>query len=266
MNIKGLFSGVSNLGFNLKKSTLMNKHTPSENRCAAMEYFKSKTDALLKKNRKDEAVEVATILLGRLSFTVSNSIKDSDEKEFVKEYIKGLGTVSVGPLKKYIVENDSIAHAIDVLRSIEGNDRTLDFLDSIITADDTLFDDKLVEKRVEILKQFAGETFPSMLSKSLAFLRDSDDRLVIASIRFLRDYVFEGEEDSRVPEAMEAMIDLFADPDASNRIRIELLHAFIEQNWRMSGFKKKLENGLPDGYYINSQGYIRVIEDAAKSE
>jgi hypothetical protein len=262
MNFKEIFSIIKNLGFSMKRSTLMNKHSPSENRGAAFDYFKKLLQKAIENNDKNRINELAGIILGRLSYQIPNSIKDSEEKEYIKNSMKSFGEYSVEPVQQYIVNNESIAIAIELLYELKGREYTLGFLESILTTEDSLFNDRLVEKRIEIMKQFGGETFPGILGKAKYFLDDSDDRLVIASIRLIRDYLFDGDEE----EIRTAVIDKLVDPETSTRIRIELFHVLIKQDWKVAGYKKKLEELLPSGYFINAQGFLRVVEQAQTKE
>lgn len=256
--LKNIFSGLSNFSYNLKKSTMLNKHTPSENRYAAYEYFQEKISKARKDGKDDEFNTLVELFLSRFNVAISNSIKDDEEKKHIKDYLESLGESVLAPTKIFINKNHIIAYPIEILNTIMGKEKTLEFLNTVLTTEDTLFDDPLVEKRIEILKQFAGSTHPEVLSKALVFLNDSDDRLVIASIRFIRDYVFaEGKEMDKVAELMALK---FVDPETSARIRIELLNVFIEQEWKVSGVKKQFEELLPEGYYINTQGFVRVIQ------
>ena len=257
---KNIFSGISSFGYNLKKSTMLNKHSPSENRYAAYEYFKEKITKAQKDNDVNAFNDTIQLFLSRLSIAVSNSIKDDEEKGYIKDYLESLGQAVVEPIEQFITKNHVIAYPIEILRSIIGKEKTLDFLNIVLTTEDTLFDDPLVEKRIEILKQFAGATHSDMLSKAKIFLNDSDDRLVIAAIRFIRDYAFSDDED--MDKITEAMALKFVDPETSARIRIELLNVFLEQEWKVFGVKKQFEELLPEGYYINTQGFIRVIQHA----
>ncbi|MEI6079664.1 MAG: hypothetical protein WCQ53_03385 [bacterium] len=257
---KNIFSGIAGFGYNLKKSTMLNKHSPSENRYAAYEYFQDKITKAKKENKPEDFNTSVELFLQRLSIAVSNSIKDDEEKNYVRDYLTSLGQEVVAPVKDFIIKNSVIAHPIEILISIIGKDETLNFLNTVLTTEDTLFDDPLVEKRIEILKQFAGATHSDMLSKALIFLHDSDDRLVIASIRFIRDYVFSDDED--MGKIADAMALKFVDPETSARIRIELLNVFIEQEWKVSGVRKQFEELLPEGYYINGQGFVRAIQHA----
>jgi hypothetical protein len=257
---KNMFSGMKNLGWSLKKSAMLNKDAPSENRYASYEYFKDKIKKSLKDKNMDTFNEVVDIFLQRISITVSNSIKDDEEKAYISAFLTELGEIVIPPIKHFIEKQHVIAHPIEIMQAITGKNETLDFLDSVLTTEDTLFDDPLVEKRIEILKQFAGSTHESVLGKAIIFLNDSDDRLVIASIRFIRDYVFKN--DNVMEKVLELVTTKFVDQETSARIRIELLNVFIAQEWKVRGVKKQFEELLPEGYYINSQGYVRTIKQA----
>lgn len=243
---------------NMKRSAMMNKFSPSEPRYAAYEYFQDKADKAIKDNDVKALEEVIDLFLERFSVSVDNSIKDAEEKEHIKRYIISLGERAIEPTKNFIRNKHVIAHPIEILIELIGKKQTLDFLDTVLTVEDTLFDDPLVEKRIEILKQFAGSTHASVLEKAFTFLNDSDDRLVIAAIRFIRDYVFSDNEDFE--SVRDAMMNKFLEEETSMRIRIEILNVFVDQEWKAAGFKKRFEEMLPEGYYINSQGFIKLIE------
>ena len=60
----------------------------------------------------------------------------------------------------------------------------------------------------------------------------------------------------------ETMALKYVGPETSARLRIELLNVFIEQEWKVMGVRKQFEELLPEGYYINGQGYVRAIKSA----
>jgi len=236
---------------------MMNKFSPSESRYSAYEHFKEKAEKSLKEGNSEEFNKCIKLFLERLAIAADNSIKDAEEKQYIKDFLKSLGNNIVPILKDFISNQSAVAHPIEVLVHIEGRKQCLDFLDSALTTDDTLFDDPLVEKRIEILKHFAGETHSSMLQKALVFLKDSDDRLVIASIRFIRDYVFK--DNNEFDAVRDRLVEKFMDPETSARIRMEVLNVFVEQEWKVSK-SDAFEALLPDGYYVNAQGYLKIIK------
>ncbi len=255
---------LKNFFLGLKRSAFMNKYSPSESRESAFEYFKDKVQKALKDNNKELFSEMLAILLNRFTIAAQNSIKDAEEKSAVKAFIISLGADAIAPVKEFISKSHIVAYPIDILFALIDKKEALDYLDSMLTVDDTLFDDPVVEKRIEILKHFAGETHPSVLSKVSTYFNDSDDRLVIASIRFVRDYAF-FDKDPDVEKVQDMMMTRFLDPETSMRIKIELLNVFMDQEWKVQSNKKQIEELLPEGYFINAQGYIRVINTAVKA-
>jgi len=236
---------------------MLNRYSPCEPRYAAYEYFKDKIEKSLKNSNTEEFNKYVGLFFERLTIAADNSIKDAEEKQYIKEYLKSLGEKIVPALKSFIQKEYAVAHPIEVLLHIDGKKQCLDFLDAVLTIEDTLFDDPLVEKRIEILKHFAGETHSSVLKKAEFFLNDSDDRLVIASIRFIRDYVF---ADANEFEAVrDKLVEKFMDVETSARIRMEILNVFVEQEWKVST-SKTFEDLLPEGYYVNAQGFLKVIK------
>ena len=235
----------------------MNRYSPCEPRYAAYEHFKDKIDKALKVSDIEGFNKYVGLFFERLTIAADNSIKDAEEKQYIKEYLKTLGEKIIPALKDFIKKQYAVAHPIEVLIHTEGKKTSLDFLDAVLTTEDTLFDDPLVEKRIEILKHFAGETHFSVLEKAQYFLNDSDDRLVIASIRFIRDYAFADPKEFET--VRDKLIEKFMDPETSARIRMEVLNVFVEQEWKVST-SKTFEDLLPAGYYVNAQGFLKIIK------
>ncbi len=256
---------LKNFFLGLKKSALMNKFAPAETRQGAFEYFKDKADKALKKNEINVFNDTIATLLERFTVAADNSIKDADEKNAIKNYMISLGEPVLAPVKDFIRKSHVVAHPIEILFALVDENSALEFLDGMLTTDDTLFDDPIVEKRIEVLKHFAGSTHFNVLSKVSTYFNDSDDRLVIASIRFVRDYVFD-DKNQDVENIQEIMMNKFLDEETSMRIKIEILNVFIEQEWKITISKKRFEEMLPDGYFINAQGYVKVISTAVKAQ
>lgn len=253
---------IKEFNWNMKVSSFKNKHTSKESREAVFLYLENKIKKAYDNSDAETFNNVLKVFLERFGITISNSIKDEEEKENIKKLIIFFGEKTVFAIKEHIKNEFSIGYPIIILKELIGEDETLFFLDSIISIEDSLFDDRLVEKRIDILKYFEGKTLGSVLEKALFFLNDSDDRLVIASIRFIRTYEFS--KTDNIELIKEKILDKFLDEDTSARIRLELINILIEQEWKISGYKKRIEEILPSGYYITAQGFLRTIDSAVK--
>jgi hypothetical protein len=56
------------------------------------------------------------------------------------------------------------------------------------------------------------------------------------------------------------MINKFLDLETSSRIRMELLHVFAKNDWKINS-RKQVEELLPEGFFINSKGFVRTIKN-----
>ncbi|HOW16718.1 MAG TPA: hypothetical protein PK443_03310, partial [bacterium] len=130
----------------------MNKFAPAETRDGAFFYFKDKLEKAIKDNDDVQFNKIMAVLLERFSVSVQNSIKDAEEKNTIKDFIISLGDRSIEPVKSYIAKSHIVAHPIEILFELMDKDSVLTFLNDMLTTDDTLFDDPVVEKRIEVLK------------------------------------------------------------------------------------------------------------------
>ena len=250
MNIKNFF-------FNQKAKAALNKHGQSEPREAAYDYLEDKLEKALKKDDDTLLKDVLNIFMKRLTISINNSIKDEDDKKRIKKLLSIDKLKVIEIIKDFIRSNIVIAPHIEILDQLVGKDKVLDFLNSILDTEDTLFNEDIVQKKIEILKHFEGVTYPEVLDKSIVFLDDSDDNLVIAAIRFLREYEYKTDEEEN--KSQSSLVQKLADEETSARIQMEILEVFLLNDWAVSGFKKRLEALLPEEYYITSKGKIRKI-------
>lgn len=250
MSIKDFF-------FNQKAKAALNKHGQSDPREAAYDYLESKLEKAFKKNDDKLLKDVLTVFMKRLTISINNSIKDEDDKTRIKQLLTINKEKVINIIKDFIKNNIVISPHIEILEKLIGKEKVLDFLNSILDTEDTLFNEDIVEKKIEILKHFEGVTYEDVMGKAIIFLDDTDDNLVIAAIRFLKEYDYNTDEEEQ--KIQSALLEKLADEETSSRIRMELLEVFLLNDWAVSGFKKRIESLLPEEYYLTSKGKIRKI-------
>lgn len=218
---------------------LADKHQLSENRYAAAE--------ALSNDGSDAAIKG---LLQRFNFTYDNSIKDKGEKEYVTRLVLGYGERSIPFIKEYIYKEENIAWPLKILGQLIHRDQVLKFLLTVLNDEDSTFKESVLEKRLDLLNYLAEFKDKEIVDKVISFLTDEEEEVRFKAIEVLGK---QGDERAREP-----ILKLFVDENESMRIRMKILEVFLATEWSVSGFRSKVEEMLPEGYYLTKDGVVKI--------
>jgi hypothetical protein len=242
----GIFDYFKNYKENSRRSSLRkniaclsNKHQLTENRYAAAE--------ALGKEGTDVAIAG---LLRRYDFTYENSIKDKAEKEYVANLIEGFGDRAILIVKEYIQKGTNIAWPLKILDKLISKREVLDFLLSNLSLEDATFRENILEKRLDILNYLAEFKDKEIVRKVIAFLSDEEEEVRFRAIEVLGE---QGDEDAKDP-----IVKLLVDENESSRIKMKIFDVLLNHNWSVAGYRKTVEEILPQGYYLTRDGTIKI--------
>ena len=83
----------------------------------------------------------------------------------------------------------------------------------------------------------------------LRCLEDEDDDVCIASAGYLAR--------NGGDEIRERLIELYLDAEHRPRVRGQILNLFVELEWPVKGYRKKMEEALIDPFYLTSKGTVK---------
>jgi HEAT repeat protein len=104
------------------------------------------------------------------------------------------------------------------------------------------------EHRSSLIRSLHGHVTPEIAAVVRQMLSDDDDDVRVAAI----EAIAEAGEPMR-----EHLLEAFLDADDRPRVRIRIAEIFAEREWPVKGYRPKVEEGLPEGFSINSKGLIR---------
>jgi len=218
---------------------ISNKHQLSENRYAAAEGLYN-----------DGSDEALAGLLQRFNFTYDNSIKDKSEKEYITKLILKEGKRMIPLVKDYICRFENIAWPLKILGQLINKEEVLGFLLSVTSDEDSTFKEDVLEKRLDLMNYLAEFKDEAIVDKVISFLKDEEEEVRFKAIEVLGK---QGDEKAREP-----ILELYVSEEESMRIKMKVLEVFIETNWSVAGFRKKVEELLPEGYYLTRDGTIKL--------
>ena len=183
----------------------------------------------------------------RFSATSENLGTDQDEKKYVRDLLVAEGQNAVAPLKRYIKGHDKVTWAIDALRAILSEDELIPFLQEVVQGGDQV----LIrgEKAVQIISAANDIHDPRFIPTVLECLESDDDTVRFAAVESLEAF---GDDVARVP-FLERLV---SEEEDSQRIRARIAQALMKLGWDVKGFRKKVEEHLPEPYRLNAKGRV----------
>lgn len=188
-------------------------------------------------------------LLHRFDFTSDKGIEDHEEKEEIENIMLSFGEKSINPLKEYIKTFYTIAWPLKILSRLISKEEQVTFMLSLLHTGDIFFNEKELEKRVEILKHLKDYEDGRIVKKVREFLHDLDDRVKFAAIEILAN--------QKSDEVREDLLKILIDNEQSVRIKTKIMDAFAKLGWRVHGYRKKVEEVLGSEYKLTSEGIIK---------
>ena len=183
-------------------------------------------------------VNATRALLNRFKLTLhDNAIKDETEKEKVIKEIISRGEESIEPVKEFIRHSQEVSIPFDILGQLVDDDEFVNFTLDVLTTDEALFDDRVMEKRI--------------YEKVSKLINDDDDRIKIVALNILANQ-------ENIDEVRDKLLEMLVDPNTPPRLVSALIEIFSRKEWKLKGVKNKVEGMLPkEEYFINKDGIIR---------
>ncbi|MCK6510307.1 hypothetical protein L6R29_10105 [Myxococcota bacterium] len=197
-------------------------------------------------------------LLQRFTYDHPESIVDENEKYKVIALLESLGEESVGePLRRYLKEQNQVSMALIALESIEGPEETeAEIMRQLAQADPS--DSWSTERKLQLINHLDNYDAIEDPSTLFVFLDDVNDDVIFRCIDILEKSLQKSEELRN--QIRERLVQQLAHEDTSARIRARILDLSIQCKWYVGDLRKELEEKLPDGYFFDKRGHIKVRE------
>ncbi len=221
------------------------KYGQTDDRRAAMEALRKIGDA-----------EAIAGLLKRFSKSVDNKLHDQDEKSECSDILVEFGADKVlAPLKEYLERETEVTWALRTAKRLLPKDQWVALV--LETLGDSTSEDTDPEKLCQILTVVHDVDDPRVPPAISRCLMDLDDTVRFASIEALASM-------PNSEAAREELLHALTRPEEdSQRVRHRIVEVFKERGWEVKGFRKAVEERLPEGYYLDRSGRVKQLEAGA---
>ena len=191
-------------------------------------------------------------LLERFMVNSEPSIKDEEEKQEIFNILVGFGADVVPAIEGYLNRKDAatvpITWPLKVLDAIAGPEEAAGVIICALERMGTSYT-REPERKVLLVSQLAEYDDPRVIPALLPFLRDHRDEVQLEALDAL---TCKGDENAR-----EAMLELLVDPETPLRLRASIAGSMQQLGLNVKGYRKKVEEALPEGLHVDRSGKIK---------
>lgn len=244
MALKDLFSSEGRMAMKiqrLKKKITQRYGQPEDRERAALQLADIGTPDAIR------------VLLMRFTFTTEKATADADEKQLVHDLIEEKGEDAVPLIREFIEKQTEVAWAVRTLRSIQSSEEVSAFVFDYLRENTS--EDEDPRKLAEMIKTLRKVTDEGVVEVVAPLLDDYDDEVRFAAIETLQDC---GNAAAREP-LLERLV---SEHEDSMRVKMRILEALEVNGWEVKGYRKAVEELLPEGWYLDRAGHIKILEQA----
>jgi hypothetical protein len=219
----------------LKQATQI--HGEAATRVAAMERLASWRTA-----------ESAAALLRRFTVQTPQASMDLEEKHHAVRLLAQMDRVAVEPILAYLKAEPDVTFPVKALKQILSQDEFHMQLTSVLTELSKGYT-RWPEAKAVLIANLPDESYSQVVDTVTRFLEDDDDDVCIAATDYLAR---NGDESIR-----EKLLQTFLEAEARPRVRGRILDHFLEREWPVKGYRKKVEEAIALPFYLTAKGTVK---------
>ncbi len=215
-----------------------NKYKPKDYRQIALE-------EVIQEAKKSNERAISG-LLSRFAVNAEPSSEDEREKDWVCDALIEIGTTCLPQIRRSLRSAESVNWVQRTLKNIVSSDEYKKELLHVLSEFDTEYE-RNPDRKLQTIMALADTSGEEITEAILRFLEDVDETVRFQTVVALAK---QGMESAREP-----MLKVMCG-DESIRVRNEVVDAFCRIGWLTTGYKKKVDAILPDGYKQDKSGKI----------
>jgi len=192
-------------------------------------------------------------LLHRFDVLTAKIGEDENEKKYVFDLVLAKGEAAIPAILRYIRNKDNLVYPLRLLMAIAGPEKSYGILTGILSSEFSPDYNRVPEKKKEIIQTLRDFADPAVVAVLLPFLKDPNDDVVLSAMEILAAH---GDSSETIRDAFAEM--LISDEEKP-RLKRRTAEIFKERRWKVTGFRKKAEEILPEGFYLDKKGYVKQV-------
>src|SRR5215813_5037522 len=143
--------------------------------------------AALEKLREHGSPEALYGMVRRFGFVYDKTIKDEQEKQWVEDTLASFGDASFAPVKRYILEGETISYPLHILERIAAADKLLAVIDELCAREEPGYT-RYPQKKLQFLTwlgAWKGATPAEVNKRIVPYLTDFDESVRFTAVEAL---------------------------------------------------------------------------------
>jgi hypothetical protein len=205
--------------------------------------------AAMEKLREEGSEAALHGLVKRFAFVYDKTIEDEQEKSWVADTLAAVGERALGPVKRYILEGDTVSYPLRILERIAPPDKVLAVIDELAEREEPGYT-RHPQKKIQFigwLGEWKGAPPTEIAKRIVPYLMDFDE-----TVRFTAIDALATQHDETAARA--ALLDALIRPEEeSRRILVRIAEVLADAGWRVddtpehkAGVVKLLGTSLPE--------------------
>jgi HEAT repeat protein len=192
--------------------------------------------------------EAAAALLRRFTVQVPQGSMDHEEKQYTVRLLAGIGRAAVPAIVQYLRTEPEVTWPAQALREILPPDDFHATIGEVLEQLATSYT-RWPEAKTTLLNMLPDEAYEHVRGTIPRFLNDDNDDICIGALDYLAR---NGDESVR-----DLLLETYFEAEARPRVRGRILEHFAEREWPVTGYRKRLEESIPEPYYLTSKGIVK---------
>ncbi len=189
-------------------------------------------------------------LLDRFSIAASPSRQDEEEKEEVLSWLIQLGDRAVPSVVRFLKRQRQVYWPFRALHSYLSSEQLAEKIEEILkyqwenppaSSDPT----------AQLIRLADSLHSPALRKTIELFLEHEDDDVLLAAL----DYLFKLDDE----ESRNLILECYLASLERPRIKAQVLDRLSELGWSVRGYRPKVEETLPEGYFLTRDGALKKI-------
>lgn len=189
----------------------------------------------------------AATLLRRFTVQVPQASMDLEEKQYAVRLLVEMGRAAVPPILEYVRSEGEVTFPLQALRGIVGSEEYVQALKEQLQRLSDGYT-RWPEAKKVLIEQVPDTAFEALREILERCLEDDDD-VCIAAIDYLAR---NGGEEQR-----ERLLVTFLEAEARPRVRGRILDHFLEREWPVKGYRKRVEEVIQEPFYLTAKGTVK---------
>lgn len=193
--------------------------------------------------------DAVPVLMQRFTFVVEPQTTDAEEKQHVFQAICELGDDAVEPVKTFLTKSEAASSwALRILDDVLPHEKVIEIVSAELKRLGAEYT-RDPEKKEVLLHFIAEKNDPSVGEVLVPFLHDMSDDVKMAAVKAVALVKYAG--------AREKLLELLTGEDIAKRVQTACVQALVDTGFEVQGFREKVEQRLPEGYFIEKSGVVK---------